>query len=193
MNDDQLQYILNYDFTEIEKIPGQIGSIDENTKAILEELQKNNEDQQEFQSFLMTVEEEVPVEEVLLEEEVPVEEEVNYSQLFYEEMQFSNEMAEENQIAIIEHLQKIDENGNYSNETDGMLGLYLMWIVPFFVIILFFSKIINPFTRFWGGKVFFISFIFTLIMVFAGYAVFLHFVQKKFQQRQELMEENLFI
>lgn len=40
----EIDFLLNYDYTEIEKIPGQISSIDETTKAILQELQKDPTD-----------------------------------------------------------------------------------------------------------------------------------------------------
>ena len=80
MNDQIVEQLLKYDYTEIEKIPGQISSINENTKAILEQLEKNNQSTEEFQTFMMTEEptlveeptgdetEEVPIEEAVIEE-----------------------------------------------------------------------------------------------------------------------------
>lgn len=76
LTDSQLEFLLNYDYTEFEKIPEKLDGINDNTRLILEELQKDNISTAEFQTFLMT-EEVPPVEEITLdpnEEVAPVEE-----------------------------------------------------------------------------------------------------------------------
>lgn len=204
MTDEQFQLLVNYDYTEIEKIPGQISSIDETTKAILQELQKEtpleSSEPTEFEMKILevletqTVEplenpadtpkenivvpvEEVPVEEVPeevveeepveevsvdeveevteeeaveeipVEEEVPVEDSVDYLQLLYQEVKTQNELDQQNHVAIVEHLESLEAHGAYTNEVDAMTGMYLMWVVPFLLIVLLFSKFINPFLR----------------------------------------------
>lgn len=193
MNDEQLQSILDYDYTEIEKMPGQISSIDETTKMILEELQKEQPlESVEPSAFEMRVLEvlenestengelvdENPIDEVLVEEspveeepveevpvdeveevteeatgeeevveELPVEDEVDYLQLLYQEMKTNNELDQQNQTAIIEYLEVIEEQGLETNQVDGMMGLYMMWLIPLAVVISIGAKILNPFLR----------------------------------------------
>lgn len=187
MYEKEIEFLLSYDYKEIQKIPSQISSIDETTKAILEELKKDSplvtEEPTEFEMRILQVleepqtlqaantetlteeptTEEPPAEELLTEEptaeeplieEPPVDEEVlseepsetpiDYNQLIYEELVKQNEHS----VHISQQLDEIHQTGVYSNEADGMVGLYLMWIVPFFIIIYFFTVVIKPFTRF---------------------------------------------
>lgn len=182
MYEKEIEFLLNYDYTEIQKIPSQISSIDETTKAILEELKKDSslvtEEPTDFEMRILQVLEEPqqlqatesealteeptaeeplteePTVEEPLTEEPPVEEEVlteestetpiDYNQLIYEELVKQNEQS----VLISQQLDEIHQTGVYSNEADGMVGLYLMWIVPFFIIIYFFTVVIKPYTRF---------------------------------------------
>lgn len=88
MNDEILENLLEYDYTEIQKIPSQLQGIEQNTKQIIEELQKNNEGTKEFQSFLMESTDPLPVEEPPADEpeEVPTDEAVTEETILDEEI-----------------------------------------------------------------------------------------------------------
>lgn len=104
MNDKIIEQLLNYDYTEIEKIPGQISSINDNTKAILEQLQKQNESTEEFQTFMMT-EEPTLVEEPTGDEteEVPIEEAVTEEIVVEDSTEVTEELpAEETEVPPVE-------------------------------------------------------------------------------------------
>lgn len=92
MYEKEIEFLLDYDWSEVQKVPSQIRSIDETTKAILEELKKDSplvtEEPTEFEMRILqvleepqtlqatnteTLTEEPPVEEPSAEEPLPEE------------------------------------------------------------------------------------------------------------------------
>lgn len=155
---------------QIKAIEENTKNIDANTKMILEELQKEDSfdqfvDSPQFQTLLIAepessqsmsmqsepMTEEPPAEEPATQEPVteepPAEEPTDYLKLIYEEMQTQNGIDAENQLALVEHLTVLEEQGMKSNEVDGMIGIYMMYLVPLAVVVSLGSKVLNPFLR----------------------------------------------
>lgn len=137
----------------------QIENVDSNITDVLAELKKLNDHLIPTEEELLemealeaeTLQAEQDAEALALEEEVlPVEETeepIDYMKLMYEEMQTQNALNAENHAALVEQLDSLEQQGMKTNEVDGMVGVYLMYLIPLAVVVSMGSKILNPFTR----------------------------------------------